>query len=124
LANYVTQLSSGVVAVVDDDEGVRLALQRVLETAGFTAETFDSAEALLAADAASRAQCLVLDIHLPGMSGVVLARHLASMGMNVPVVFITASEHQRQRVDGAADCLVKPFPAEALVASVARALAR
>jgi FixJ family two-component response regulator len=126
LANYVSELSSGVVAVVDDDEGVRRALQRVLETAGFTAETFDSAESMLAADAASRALCLVLDIHLPGMSGVALARHLVSTGINLPVIFITArdSADPRWREVGAADFLVKPFRAEALVAAVDRALAK
>jgi len=103
---------------------MRLAIGRYLEVQGFETGLFDSAEALLAGGAASAAQCLVLDIHLPGMSGIALARHLVSLGVNLPVIFITGrdSEQQRRQLVGEACYLVKPFPPEALVAAVNRAL--
>jgi FixJ family two-component response regulator len=123
----VSELSPGVVAVVDDDDGMRRALQRVLETAGFTVETFGSAEALLATGAASRARCIVLDVHLPGMSGFALQTRLESMGTRIPVVFITgldSASSRRQAAAAASDYLVKPFLPEALVAAVDRMLQR
>jgi FixJ family two-component response regulator len=105
------------VAVVDDDEGMRQAMRRVLETEGFMTEVFDSAEAFLASGAASRAQCLVLDIHLPGMSGTELHRRLRTIGCWVPTVFVTAQAMEQSR-----DCLVKPFPAETLIQAVNRSI--
>ncbi|MET0442715.1 MAG: hypothetical protein ABW071_12095 [Casimicrobiaceae bacterium] len=60
----MSQIPAGVVAVVEDDDGMRLDLQRVPETSGFAVELFSTAEALLAADITSRTLCLVLDIHL------------------------------------------------------------
>jgi FixJ family two-component response regulator len=105
------------VAVVDDDEGMRQAMRRVLETEGFVTETFSTAEAFLAADAASRAQCLVLDIHLPGMSGTELHKRLQAMGRAVPTVFVTA-----RPIKETPDCLVKPFPAETLIQAVSKSI--
>lgn len=109
---------STTVAIVDDDEGMRQAMRRVLETEGFVTEVFSTAEAFLAAGAASRAQCLVLDIHLPGMSGIELHRHLLSTGRAPPAVFVTAHD-----TEGTDRCLVKPFPAQALVRAVSRSIA-
>jgi FixJ family two-component response regulator len=108
-----------VVAIVDDDQGMRQAMRRVLDTEGFVTEMFDSAEAFLAAGAATRVQCLVLDIHLPGISGPELHRRLLSMGRRIPTVYVTArgpeaSEH----------CLIKPFPAETLIEAVNRSIAK
>jgi FixJ family two-component response regulator len=105
------------VAVVDDDEGMRQAMRRVLETEGFVTETFSTAEAFLAADAAARAQCLVLDIHLPGMSGTELHKRLQAMGRAVPTVFVTA-----RPIKETPDCLVKPFPAETLIQAVSKSI--
>jgi len=121
----VLQSPAGVVAIVEDDDGMRLALQRVLETSGFAVAPFASAEALLATDAASRSLCIVLDIHLPGMSGLALRQRLVALGVRVPIVFITARDGANVRSQVAAcasDYLVKPFPSEALVAAVNRAL--
>ena len=103
---------------------MRIALGRVIDAAGFAAVAFASAEDLLTGEAASRARCFVLDIHLPGMSGIDLARRLASMGVSVPVIFITAKDNAQQRriSDGAAGYLVKPFAPEALIAAIGRAL--
>jgi FixJ family two-component response regulator len=105
------------VAVVDDDEGMRQAMRRVLETEGFATEVFGSAEDFLASGAAGRAACLVLDIHLPGMSGAELHGHLRSMGRWVPTVFVTA--HGTQETDS---CLIKPFAAEKLIQAVSRSI--
>ena len=121
----VSQIPAGVVAVVEDDDGMRLALQRVPETSGFAVELFSTAEALLAADLTSRTLCLVLDIHLPGMSGLALRQLLEAKGVRLPIVFITARDGahlRRQATEGASAYLVKPFPSEALIAAVSRVL--
>src|SRR5215470_13583661 len=84
--------SQGVpVAVVDDDDGLRRGLARLLKAAGYKPLLFASAEALLADDqTASRAACLVLDVQLPGLSGLDLQRILAQAESTLPIVFITA----------------------------------
>jgi len=126
-SNNVSPSNHDLVVLVEDDHGMRRALQRVLEASGFAAETFASAEALLATDAASRALCIVLDIHLPGMSGLALRQHLMAIGKHVPIIFITARDSanlRRKTAAYATGYLVKPFPAEALVAAVNRALGK
>jgi FixJ family two-component response regulator len=114
-----------VVVVVENDDGMRLALQRMLEISGFVTEVFDSAEALLAADGASGAQCLVLDIHLPGMSGFDLQRRLAAAGTSPPVIFITGYDNTAARDQakalGAVAYLPKPFAVESLIDAIGRA---
>lgn len=120
----MSQSSGSVVALVENDEGLRQALQRMLEISGFTTETFDSAEALLAVDGAVRARCLVLDVQLPGMSGFDLHRCLEVHGRSRPVIFITAFDsaatRARAAASGAVAYLPKPFPVEALVDAVSR----
>ena len=118
--------SKRTVAVVDDDAAMRQAIQRVLDTEGFVTELFGTAEAFLESGALSRAQCLVLDIRLPGLSGVELYEHLLSIGKAVPTVFITAHEGAQTRRIAATgtDCLVKPFLGEALLEAVTRSIAR
>ena len=119
----------GAIVVVDDDEGVRKAFERVLTAAGFRAETFPSAETLLETDAASRASCLVLDVHLPGLSGFELRRALVHSGTpQAPVIFITAHDDPAAREQaealGAAAYLPKPFAGRTLVAAVTEAVSR
>ena len=80
------------IAVIDDDASVRRALQRLLRAAGFAVETFGTAREFLDADHWAQAACLVLDIHLPGMSGFELQEHLAASGTPLPIVFITAHD--------------------------------
>jgi FixJ family two-component response regulator len=101
------------VAVVDDDDEMRNAMRRVLETEGFATELFGTAETFLESGAAARARCLVLDIGLPGMSGIELHLQLRSAGHAIPTVFVTAHDAK-----GTERCLIKPFPAEALVNAV------
>ena len=115
------------VVVVDDDDGMREGMRRVLEIAGYTAKLFASAEELLASDVASRAGCLVIDLRLPGMSGFDLQRVLAAAGAVPPIIFVTAHDLPRVRqraMASGSDYLVKPFLSQALVESVARAIVK
>jgi FixJ family two-component response regulator len=114
------------VAVIEDDDAMRLAIRRLLSSEGYLAEVFASAESFLASGGAARARCLVLDIRLPGMSGVELFRLLRAQGNDTPTIFISAhdSTSLRDVALGARDCrLAKPFPGEALIEAVARSLA-
>lgn len=106
---------------------MRNAMRRVLQTEGFVTEVFSTAEAFLESGAASRAQCLVLDIQLPGMSGIELYRHLLTSGNSIRTVFVTAHEDLCSpclTMKGTTHCLVKPFPAETLVKAVSGSLAQ
>ncbi|MGC3963492.1 MAG: response regulator [Rhodocyclaceae bacterium] len=113
------------VVVVEDDSGLRQAMHRLIEAAGLHAESFDTGEALLASDATSRADCLVVDIHLPGMSGFELDRALDRGPYHPAVIFITAyddGDTQRQARAAGAAYLVKPFAGHALLSAVNSAL--
>ena len=106
---------------------MRQAIRRVLETEGFMTAVFESAEAFLASDALSRAQCLVMDIRLPGISGLDLHEHLLATKSAVPTVFITAHEDARVRrllKKGTYRCLFKPFLGETLIQAVTRVIAK
>ena len=106
---------------------MRDAIHRVLEAAGFAVTDFATAEAALLDRGTHEASCLVLDIHLPEISGFELYERLRAIGSKQPVVFITARDdaHSRERAIqlGAVDYLVKPFSGRALAGIVARALA-
>src|SRR6186997_2848439 len=80
------------IVIVEDDAGLHQAFKRVLSAAGHIPHIFDSAEALLAAGELPSAQCFVLDVRLPGKSGIELARELKAAGSKVPVIFITAHD--------------------------------
>jgi FixJ family two-component response regulator len=113
--------------VVEDDSGLREALGRVLSVAGFKARTFADAEQLLQASAAGGASCLVLDVHLPLLSGFELYdRLLAESGARPPAVFISAQDEtdaRRQATSAGAAYLTKPFGGQQLLAAVKRAIA-
>jgi FixJ family two-component response regulator len=114
------------VSVVDDDDAVREALSDVLREFGFAVEDFSSAEAFLAFEGMARTDCLVLDIAMPGMTGLELQRELKRRGQRIPIVFITAHADRtlRPRVlaAGAAEILFKPFTEAALLDAVRAAL--
>jgi FixJ family two-component response regulator len=114
------------VAVVDDDESVREALPDLLRELGHEAEAFVSAEAYLKSDSLDRTSCLLLDLAMPGMSGIDLKRELDRRGAKIPIIFITAHGdelvRQRLRERGAVDCLLKPFTDTALQAALNTAL--
>jgi FixJ family two-component response regulator len=114
------------IAVIDDDASVRRALQRLLRSAGFAVETYATAREFLDADYWARTVCLVLDIHLPGMSGIELQEYLAVSRVPIPIVFITAYDDvaTRERVHraGAVDYLRKPFDEGTLIEAISRAI--
>jgi FixJ family two-component response regulator len=119
------------VCVVDDDASVRRALERVLRAGGHRAETFASASDFLehARRVGPRALgCLVLDVQLPGLSGLDLQPALAAAGLDLPIVFVTGHGDipmsVRAMKAGAVDFLPKPVAAEALLGAVGQALAR
>jgi FixJ family two-component response regulator len=110
------------VSVVDDDESVRESLPDLLQEFGYTARAFTSAKEFLASDALNETKCLVLDVAMPGMTGLELQQELGIRGRSIPIVFITANrdESVRARVlaRGAAECLYKPFSDTALLAAL------
>ncbi len=114
------------IAVVDDDPGICKALRRLFRTEGFAVTTFPSAEDLLGSLTGNAPDCLILDMQLPGLSGLDLQQHLADHGYHIPIVFITAyaDEETRSRalLAGAYDFFAKPFDRGALLDAVARAL--
>ncbi len=114
-----------VVSVIDDDASLLRALRRLLEAGGFRVCTFSSAEEFLES-AKAAPDCLVLDVHLGGLSGLDLQERLIAAGRRIPVVFITAHDdaitRERAHRAGAVDYLRKPFNDESLIAGIKRAL--
>jgi len=122
----VPREKSRLVAVVDDDELMRGALQGLLREAGLPARAFASAEEFLDSGAQHFSSCLIADIRMPGMSGLDLQARLKAEQIRVPIIFITAHGDDRIRVQalrsGAAGFLTKPFDDEVLLRSVRAAL--
>jgi FixJ family two-component response regulator len=118
--------SSGLVAIVDDDEFVRSALQGLLKESGFASRAFASAEEFLASGDPHHAACLIADIRMPGMSGLDLQARLNADDIKIPIIFITAHGDVRMRLQamraGAVEFLAKPFDDEVLLESVRVAL--
>lgn len=114
------------ISVVDDDASVREGLSRLLSSVGFRVNTFASAEAYLSSEQPRRADCLILDVRMPGRSGIELQRQLIANHSEIPVVFITAHEEQSihvQTLEGQARAvLIKPFSEEALLNAIDKAL--
>ena len=114
------------VAVVDDDAGMRKSLKTLLSACGYSTYTFDCAEAFLRTAADSKANCLVLDIQLGDMSGVILARRLAETGLKFPIIFMTAVDDPEIRSQvaqlGCITCLRKPFSADLLIEAIVKAI--
>lgn len=118
----------GLIAIVDDDECARAGLRCLIESLGQRAATFASAEDYLAARASAHAACLILDVHLPGMSGPDLQAHLIAAARCPPVIFATGrfEEHVRKRVieAGALGYLMKPCSERALLDCIAKVVAQ
>ncbi len=116
----------GVVYVVDDDEAVRDSLQWLLEGASYKVQTFDSAERFLAGFDARAIACLVLDVRMPGMSGLELQEELINRKVELPIIFITGHGDVPMAVStmkkGAADFIEKPFDQAKLKSLVERML--
>jgi FixJ family two-component response regulator len=115
-----------VVVVVDDDESVRESLPDLLMEFGFKVLAFSSADEFLSSDSIDRTQCLVLDMVMPGMTGLDLQSELKNRGRKIPIIFITAQKDEaiRKRVldQGAVDVLLKPFSDTALRKALSRAM--
>jgi len=109
---------SFVVAVIDDDDVLREALANLLGSNEYEVELYDSAEAFLASVADSRANCLLVDVHLDGISGIELGRGLAAAGFRFPIVYMTGSTDETVRARamqaGCVAFLTKPFTPPAL----------
>jgi FixJ family two-component response regulator len=114
------------ISVVDDDVSVREALWGLLRSVGFAVNSFASAEEFLASDQLGSANCLVLDVRMPGMGGIELLRRLVTSHRKIPVILITAYEEEGMRAralsGGAAAVLIKPFSEEALLSAIHSAL--
>ncbi len=115
------------VAVVDDDISVRESLESLIRSVGLEVRLSASAEEFLSSAHPRNADCLVLDVRLPGMSGVELHRHLRAQGSEVPVIFITAhGVDDRARSEAASDWtvayLTKPFSEDEFLGAVDAAL--
>ncbi len=120
------QRKTKLVAIVDDDESMRSALQGLLKVAGLPAQAFASAEEFLKSGQQRQTACLIADIRMPGMSGLELQAHLNADRCRIPTIFITAHGDAKMRLqalrEGAVEFLSKPFDDEALLDSVRAAL--
>jgi len=122
------QESDALVAIVDDDPSVRRGLQRLIRSAGWKVQTFASAQEFLARPSAILPSCLVLDLQLPGLSGLDLQHELQAMNTLLPIIFITGHGDIPMGVkamkDGAVDFLPKPIKDTVLLKAIEQALAR
>ncbi len=116
------------VHVVDDDSSVRCAMRRLLRSAGYLVKASESAQSYLDEASPDTPGCVVLDLRMPGMDGLMLQERMAELGLTAPIVFVTAhgdvSASVRAMKQGAVDFLEKPFESQDLLAAVERALER
>lgn len=123
---------NAVVFIIDDDASIRTALKRLIQSIGLVAETFDTAQAFLeyASREASRAHpaCLVLDVRMPGISGIELQKQLTAANIHLPVIFITGHGSIPMSVNamkaGAVDFIEKPFEDQQLLDAIHSAIAK
>lgn len=117
-----------IVYLIDDDEAVRVAVKDLLESVGLRAETFASGREFLKAPRAEAPSCLVLDVRLPGLSGLDFQRELTAANVEIPVIFITGHGDIPMTVQamkaGAADFLTKPFRDQELLDAIHKAVER
>jgi FixJ family two-component response regulator len=122
------QESDALIAIVDDDPSVRRSLQRLIRSAGWKAETFASAQEFLARPLADAPSCLVLDLQLPGLSGLDLQQRMAELGLEVPVVFLSGHGNIPASVQamkkGAIEFLTKPVDEQNLLKAIQEAIER
>lgn len=115
-----------IISVVDDDESIRESLPDLLKLFGFAAQTFTSAEEFLASDQIGQTSCLILDVAMPGMTGLDLQRELKVRQVEIPIIFITAGRDEavwpRMLKEGAVECLFKPFSDSDLLGALNTAL--
>ena len=121
-----TQEKTKLVAIVDDDDSMRSALQGLLQSAEFPSQSFASAEEFLQSGQQHQIACLIADIRMPGMSGLELQAQLNAERCRIPIIFITAHGDEKMRMQalraGAVEFMAKPFDDGALLDSVRAAL--
>lgn len=110
---------SALIAIVDDEALVRMSLERLVKSAGYRCQSFASAEDFLQFGNPEATDCLILDLMLPGMSGLDLQRQLADEGFQIPIVFVSAHDRPQERDRalhrGAITYLIKPFDGQNLL---------
>ena len=120
--------SDAIIAIVDDDPSVRQGLQRLIRSAGWKPETFATAQEFLDRPRAEAPSCLVLDLQLPGLSGLDLQKQMAEVGLATPIVFLTGHGDIPASVKamkaGAVEFLTKPFDERDLLQAIQEAVER
>src|SRR5580658_6177068 len=120
------QNKRNLVAIVDDDDLMRSALQGMLKSVGLSSQAFASAEEFLKSGQQRETACLIADISMPGMSGLELQARLNAEHCRIPIIFITAHGDAKMRMQalraGAVEFLAKPFDDEVLLGNVRAAL--
>ena len=124
VGSQLMPVSRPVVAIVDDDPTILKSLSRLLKASGYEPHVFDSAEAFLDGLETRTASCVILDVHLPGISGIELRRRMAAAGSKLPVIFMTAVDdeaiHGEAIEAGGVGLLCKPFSARSLIAAIGK----
>jgi FixJ family two-component response regulator len=124
----MSTLSTPIVFIVDDDQDMRLSMQRALKTVGLRAELFATPQDFLQRNIPDAPSCLVLDVRLPGMGGLEVQHKLIEAGINIPIIFITAHGDIPMTVkamkSGAVEFLTKPFRHQELLDAIQQALQR
>ena len=119
---------NALVFVVDDDQSIREALESLLQSVGLGVRTFASAQDFLSSERPDVPSCLVLDVHLPGLSGLDLQQELATANIEIPIIFITGGgdipTSVRAIKAGALEFLTKPFDKESLLDAIRQGLER
>ena len=112
-------MAKNLISVIDDDESIRRTTSRLIESFGFRAAAFESAESFLSSGRLNDASCLIVDVQMPGMNGLQLQCQLAAANCRIPIIFITAyddNESRRRAMQaGAVAFLGKPFSGEQLL---------
>jgi FixJ family two-component response regulator len=118
--------AGNLISIIDDDESVRRTTTRLIESFGFQAAAFESAEIFLSSHHLNDAACLIVDVRMPGMNGLQLQSQLATAGCRIPLIFITGYDdkesRQRAMLAGAVAFLGKPFTDEQLLQGIRSAL--
>jgi FixJ family two-component response regulator len=117
-----------IVCIIDDDASVRFAVERIVRSMDLTAHTFSSCRDFLDSPQLLEASCIVVDVQMPGMTGLELQRTLKTRGLAIPLIFITAYPDDKvrsQALDGGAiGFLHKPFQGTSIIECIERALER
>jgi FixJ family two-component response regulator len=119
-------VARNLISIIDDDESVRRTTALLIESFGFRAAAFESAEKFLSSGKLEGTSCLIVDVQMPGMNGLQLQSQLAAAGCHIPIIFITAYDNKESRrramQAGAVAFLGKPFTDEELLQWIRSAL--